>query len=129
MVQPYTVPGNLQRFALPDLSADSALTRVLKWSPIGDANLDGVVDGLDFILWNDNKFSAVAAWSHGDFSADGIVDGQDFVAWNQNKFTSSEQLSTVPEPGLFIWWNCILALPRFRTRVFFRVWTIFRRAD
>ena len=29
---------------------------------VGDATLDGVVDGLDFIEWNNNKFTAVAEW-------------------------------------------------------------------
>ena len=56
---------------------------------IGDANLDGIVDGQDFVVWNTNKFSNTAAWTAGDFSADGIVDGQDFVLWNLNKFTSA----------------------------------------
>ncbi|MEM8677926.1 MAG: hypothetical protein AAGF97_01100, partial [Planctomycetota bacterium] len=64
---------------------------------VGDANLDGVVDGQDFIAWNGNKFTAISAWCNGDFSADGIVDGQDFIAWNNNKFRSS-MLGVVPEP-------------------------------
>ena len=55
----------------------------------GDANLDGVVNAQDFITWNTNKFTSVAAWSKGDFNADGVVDGQDFIVWNTNKFTSS----------------------------------------
>ncbi len=41
----------------------------------GDANLDGVVDGSDFIVWNSYKFTSVAAWCSGDFNADGVVDG------------------------------------------------------
>ena len=55
----------------------------------GDANLDGVVDGQDFILWNTNKFTSNPAWCKGDFNADGVVDGQDFIIWNTNKFTSA----------------------------------------
>lgn len=61
----------------------------------GDANLDGVVDGLDFVEWNANKFTNVAAWSAGDFTADGIVDGLDFVLWNENKFNSASNLRAV----------------------------------
>ncbi|MEM8677921.1 MAG: choice-of-anchor Q domain-containing protein [Planctomycetota bacterium] len=57
----------------------------------GDANLDGVVDGQDFIVWNANKFTAIPAWCAGDFTADGVVDGQDFIVWNGNKFTSSDE--------------------------------------
>jgi hypothetical protein len=64
---------------------------------LGDATLDGVVDGLDFIEWNTNKFTSVAAWCAGDFNADGIVDGLDFIQWNDNKFTSADHVA-VPEP-------------------------------
>jgi hypothetical protein len=67
---------------------------------IGDANLDGTVDGQDFIAWNNSKFTSIAAWCSGDFNADGAVDGQDFIAWNANKFQSADGLgsSAVPEP-------------------------------
>jgi hypothetical protein len=58
----------------------------------GDANLDGTVDGQDFIEWNIHKFTNVAAWCSGDFNADGTVDGQDFILWNSNKFMSSDKL-------------------------------------
>jgi hypothetical protein len=67
---------------------------------VGDANLDGTVDGLDFIEWNTNKFTSTAAWCAGDFTADGTVDGLDFIEWNANKFTSSSDQVVVPEPGL-----------------------------
>jgi hypothetical protein len=50
-----------------------------------DANLDGRVDGLDFLAWNANKFTTSSAWTQGDFNADGIVNGLDFVVWNTNK--------------------------------------------
>lgn len=58
----------------------------------GDANLDGVVDGQDFIAWNAHKFTNIAAWCAGDFTADGVVDGQDFIQWNTNKFRSAQLL-------------------------------------
>jgi hypothetical protein len=69
---------------------------------LGDANLDGTVDGLDFILWNGSKFASSLLWDDGDFNGDGFVDGQDFITWNANKFTSSDGVSTVPEPGTVI---------------------------
>ncbi len=56
----------------------------------GDANLDGNVDGLDFLVWNANKFSANPAWCAGDFNADGLVSGLDFVIWNQHKFQTAD---------------------------------------
>ncbi|MEM8680810.1 MAG: Calx-beta domain-containing protein, partial [Planctomycetota bacterium] len=56
---------------------------------VGDANLDGIVDGQDFLAWNDSKFTSGNGWCGGDFNADGITDGQDYLLWNNNKFTSS----------------------------------------
>lgn len=32
VIQPHTVPGNLSRYTIPDLSDDMELTRVIKWS-------------------------------------------------------------------------------------------------
>jgi hypothetical protein len=55
----------------------------------GDANLDGFVDGLDFIAWNQHRFTSDSAWSHGEFNLDGVVDGLDFIDWNANRFTSA----------------------------------------
>ena len=87
----------------------------------GDATLDGVVDGQDFIVWNTNKFSTVAAWTAGDFTADGVVDGQDFIRWNTNKFMSSDDggVSLVPEPSVWCLCCCWVLLVRrtFRVRV------------
>ena len=60
---------------------------------LGDANLNGVVDGSDFGIWNAHKFTLVAAWSAGDFTANGVVDGSDFGIWNARKFTASGDVS------------------------------------
>ena len=85
---------------------------------VGDANLDGVVDGQDFIAWNNNKFTALASWSGGDFTADGLVDGQDFVAWNNFKFQTADGTTVVvPEPGFdtLAWMtvaSCLLSIYR-----------------
>jgi hypothetical protein len=65
----------------------------------GDANLDGLVDGLDFAAWNAAKFTLNPAWSQGDFNADGVVDGLDLFVWNANKFGSPGAVPpSVPEP-------------------------------
>lgn len=65
---------------------------------LGDANIDGVVDGSDFISWSTAKFTANLLWSKGNFNADAVVDGQDLLLWNDNKFTSSDEVTAVPEP-------------------------------
>ncbi len=67
----------------------------------GDANLDGTVDGNDFVIWNSNKFTATGAWCRADFNADGNTDGSDFILWNNNKFTNSDNVvlvATNPRP-------------------------------
>ncbi len=67
---------------------------------LGDLNLDGFVDGQDFIEWNQHKFTTNADWCSGDINADGVIDGQDFIQWNANKFQSSDgSAQTVPEPA------------------------------
>ena len=65
--------------------------------PLGDANLDTVVTVSDWNLWNQNKFTEVAAWSHGDFNADGFIDASDLNIWNSHKFNAN---SVVPEPSI-----------------------------
>ncbi len=55
---------------------------------LGDANLDAVVDGQDFIIWNGNKFTSTGKWTQADWNADGVTDGLDFIIWNVNKFTA-----------------------------------------
>ena len=70
----------------------------IKGTSLGDADLDGLVDGLDFIDWNVNKFTEHDTWCGGDFNADGFVDGFDFVIWNANKFQNANSAPAVPEP-------------------------------
>jgi hypothetical protein len=67
----------------------------LKGTLMGDANLDFVVDGSDFIAWNDNRFEGGTAWCSGDFNADGFTDGSDFIIWNHNRFQNA-----IPPSGL-----------------------------
>ncbi len=51
----------------------------IKYTLIGDANLDGVVSGDDFTILTDNLGKSVAAWDQGDFNYDGLVNGDDFT--------------------------------------------------
>jgi len=56
---------------------------------LGDANLDGKVNGADFTLMASNfNDSVTAGWDKGDFNYDGAVNGNDFVlmAANFNQF-------------------------------------------
>ena len=87
---------------LVQAGADPANSALTSGNPFlaGDFNLDGFVDGQDFIIWNGNKFTSTGKWSLGDANGDGFSDGQDFIVWNGNKFQSSaDGISAVPEPG------------------------------
>ena len=80
---------------------------------LGDANLDGVVDGSDFNIWNSSKFESTGKWSRGDLNADGVTDASDFNIWNSNRFRSS----VVPEPeqhGLLAFLVILVAFRRLK---------------
>ena len=84
---------------------------------VGDANLDGRVDGADFNRWNASKFTSNSHWCDGDFTADGEIDGADFNRWNANKFQSSDAAITVPEPVATLWaWTLLTAVVGCRRR-------------
>ena len=69
----------------------------------GDANGDGVTDGSDFNVWNENKFQAGTDFSTADFNGDGVTDGSDFNIWNENKFTDwNNPNAVVPEPSSIV---------------------------
>lgn len=51
----------------------------------GDANGDGKVDGVDYVIWlNHFDQNATHGPAVGDFNSDGIVDGIDYVIWLNN---------------------------------------------
>ena len=101
--------------------ADAAIANDLNSSYLaGDANLDGVVDGSDFVIWNANKFTVESAWCQGNFDHNQVVDGSDFLLWNQHKFTMSDGtiVALVPEPlavGTYAWlWLALMIRPTSR---------------
>lgn len=47
----------------------------------GDANGDGYVDGLDYVIWLNHYSRQASGISNGDFNSDGNVDGLDYVIW------------------------------------------------
>ena len=90
---------------------------------LGDANLDGLVDGQDFVRWNTNKFQQLASWSAGDFTADGIVDASDLSVLLANIFQAGAAPSPIPEPRCLIVYFLALLLLRCRSRLPRRVVT------
>jgi hypothetical protein len=70
----------------------------------GDGNGDGVVDGLDYLLWaaayGDPPLDPPGSPGNGDYNDDGVVDGLDYLVWAGNY--GSQAASAVPEPGAFV---------------------------
>jgi hypothetical protein len=84
----------------------------------GDFDLDGDVDGADFVAWQTNFPTATGATlAQGDADGDGDVDGADFVIWQTNfPFTPGPGAAPVPEPAsVFILTTCALVLSLRRT--------------
>jgi hypothetical protein len=70
---------------------------------LGDANLDGKVNGTDFNLMATNFNQAVTdGWDKGDFNYDNKVNGNDFVllAANFNQFASQTGVSSADAAAL-----------------------------
>jgi len=66
---------------------------------LGDANLDGKVNGIDFNLMATNYNQAVTnGWDEGDFNYDGKVNGIDFnlMSANFNQAVSTSDIAAPP---------------------------------
>jgi hypothetical protein len=82
----------------------------------GDFDLDGDVDGADFVAWQTNfPKPSGATLAQGDGDANGDVDGADFVIWQTNfPYTPTPGASPIPEPasglllliGAVVGWKC-----------------------
>ncbi|MEM8680709.1 MAG: hypothetical protein AAGF97_15280, partial [Planctomycetota bacterium] len=121
LVEAITTQGDLSSF---DLNGDGTLDTddLQSWLAIagdahlpngaayllGDANLDGKVDGQDFVAWNEHKFTTLATWSGGDFNADGLVDGDDFLILDANLFRDAREPLAVPEPVVPVGWGVMV---------------------
>ncbi len=97
---------------------------LVKYTYVGDANLDGTVNSADYALINNGFTSHLTGWYNGDFNYDGVVDGSDYTlldnSYNSQEIANPLALSTeqiaageialvtaVPEPRNFT----ILMLP------------------
>jgi hypothetical protein len=57
---------------------------------LGDANLDGAVNGIDFVILSANFNTSVTGWDEGDFNDDGKANGIDFTLLAANFNQGSE---------------------------------------
>lgn len=51
---------------------------------LGDANSDGKVDGIDYVIWLNHYNQNFSGASNGDFNNNGFIDGIDYVIWLNN---------------------------------------------
>ena len=68
----------------------------------GDANGDGRVNSIDLNAWAVEQFTAVDMDSEADFDRNGYVDGSDFDIWQEYKFTQliGSPLDAMPSGGI-----------------------------
>ena len=78
---------------------------LLRYTLLGDANLDGSVTSADFVELAQNFGKASPVWCAGDFNYDGNVNALDFNALASNYGQSlaqatliDQQMSLIPEP-------------------------------
>jgi hypothetical protein len=88
-----------------DQSCDGEVAALYTTAPLlGDANLDGTVDGTDLNTVLSSYNQTDANWLVGDFNGDGTVDGADLNAvlssYNQSGGTSAG--AAVPEPSTLL---------------------------
>ncbi len=81
----------------------------IKYTLLGDANLDGTVNAEDFTQFSHNLGQS-GSWDDGDFNYDGTVNAEDFTLFSHNLGQSAADagvlnsanninLTTVPEPA------------------------------
>jgi hypothetical protein len=70
----------------------------VKYTLYGDANLDGTVNGEDFLALAQNFNQSVTGWDHGDFNYDGFVNGEDFTLLVAN-FNQTANSASVAAPN------------------------------
>ncbi len=96
----------------------------------GDFNVDGRVDGADYVVWrNSGSLAGGALYTQGDADFDGDVDGVDLAAW-RSEFgfvrqplspgsASGAVVAAVPEPislSLVLLTSTVLVMVRRKAR-------------
>lgn len=105
------------------LSNGETLAGVIQLAEVGaagDFNLDGSVDGADYLAWQRSFGSSVAVAGAGaDGNRNGVVDAGDLAVWKSNfgLAGSDAATATVPEPASYVVASTLLSLGFFSRRL------------
>jgi hypothetical protein len=69
---------------------------LVKYTYIGDANLDGKVDASDYSRIDAAFGSAATGWYNGDFNLDGVINGSDYTLIDNAFNTQGARISALP---------------------------------
>jgi hypothetical protein len=89
-------------FAIEVIS-DEQWEYALAWQTVietnvpGDANFDGEVDGLDYLIWAEHFGEGGATVEQGDFNDDTMVEGLDYLVWADGYGVIAS--TVLPEPA------------------------------
>jgi autotransporter-associated beta strand protein len=72
----------------------------IKYTLLGDVDLNGVVNGIDFGILAANFNKGVSRWDQGDFNYDGVVNGIDFGDLAANFNQGASGASALSDPAL-----------------------------
>lgn len=115
-------PTTVAHEKLAELLAQAVLVAV---ATPGDGNLDGMVDGLDYLIWADNFGDGPADNPpgpplNGDFNQDAVVNGLDYLVWASNFGQGPNDAVGVPEPSGWTLWliaaTLVTGVPTCRRR-------------
>ncbi|HEY1684074.1 MAG TPA: hypothetical protein VGG19_04880 [Tepidisphaeraceae bacterium] len=70
------------RTAIGSFDNTTAHSIELKYTYVGDANLDGSVDGTDLSAWSNGVTNHLSGWQNGDFNYSGNIDSDDYAMWS-----------------------------------------------
>jgi chondroitin AC lyase len=68
---------------------------LVKYTYVGDANLDGKVDGSDYSLIDNGYLHQLTGWYNGDFNYDGVINGSDYTLIDNAFNSQGTQISSV----------------------------------
>ncbi len=66
---------------------------LVKYTYLGDADLNGVVNGSDYTLIDNGLNNGLTGWRNGDFNYDGVVNGDDYTLIDNSFNTQAGPLS------------------------------------